>query len=205
MIRRVVILPLVALVPMRLGAQGAAPVGDSTVSAATPPAVVAVDVRQSWTSDRRPLRLGDILTIVVDESALASEQSSEVARNNRTMKGSLDSPVAPEDFRSLGIGLNRQSDNTGQARRAGSLIAVVSVRVVAVDPNGVANIEGTKLVTIDGRNQELRITGLVRSEDVTQQNTILSSRIANGEIFYKGKKIGAKSGIIGKLVGLLWP
>jgi flagellar L-ring protein precursor FlgH len=168
-------------------------------------AVASVDVRQSWTSDRRPLRLGDILTIVVDESALASEQSSEVARSNRNQEGRIDAEMAPDDFRSVGFGLNASSDNTGRTQRGGSLAAVISVRVISVDPNGVATIEGTKLVTIDGRDQELRITGLVRSEDVTQQNTILSSRIASAEIFYKGKKISPKKGIIGKILGLLWP
>lgn len=198
-----------SLVPLLLGAQapaGQSPPPDSTRAASPPPQVVAaVDVRQSWTSDRRPLRLGDILTIVVDESALASEQSSEVARSDRSQKATLDGAMAPADLRSLGIGLDATSNNTGTTRRAGSLVAVVSVRVIEVDPNGVAKVEGTKVVTVDGRDQELRISGLVRSEDVSQQNTILSSRIANGEIFYKGKKISPRKGIIGKLVGLLWP
>lgn len=161
--------------------------------------------RQSWTSDRRPLRVGDILTIVVDERALASERASDVARSDRNQRASLDAKMAPEDLESLGIGYSAASDQTGRRERSGSLIAVVSVRVMSVDDAGIATIEGTKLVNIDGRRQELRITGVVRSEDVTQQNTVLSSRIANGEIFYLGKKIGPKTGILGKLLGLLWP
>ncbi len=181
----------------------AAPADSLTPGAAV--AVAAVDVRQSWTSDRRPLRLGDILTIVIDESALASEQASEVARSNRSQDARIDADMAPDDFRKIGFGLNSSSDNTGRLQRGGSLDAVLSVRVVSVDPNGVATIEGRKMVTIDGRDQELRITGLVRSEDVTQQNTILSSRIADADIFYKGKKISPKKGIIGKILGLLWP
>ncbi|HET9064820.1 MAG TPA: flagellar basal body L-ring protein FlgH [Gemmatimonadales bacterium] len=194
------------LLPLSLAAQApATPATPDSTAASAPPVVVAVDVRQSWTSDRRPLRLGDILTIVVDESALASEQASEVARSDRNQKASLDGAPFPADLRSLGMGLNSSSNNTGTTRRAGSLLAVVSVQVVSVDPNGVAKVEGTKLVTVDGRDQELRISGLVRSEDVSQQNTILSSRIANGEIFYKGKNISPKKGIFGKLLGLLWP
>lgn len=161
--------------------------------------------RQSWTSDRRPLRVGDILTIVVDERALASERTSDVARGNRNQEAGLDMSFAPEDLRNLGIGYGSQSDYTGKSERSGSLVAVVSVRVSTVDPNGIAAIEGTKLVTIDGRRQELRITGNVRAEDVSQQNTILSSRVADGEIFYRGKKISPKTGILGKLLGLLWP
>jgi len=201
-----VALGAICLLPLSLVGQApGAPTTADTTAASTAPIVVAVDVRQSWTSDRRPLRLGDILTIVVDESALASEQASEVARSDRNQKAGLEGAPFPTDLHSLGMGLNASSNNTGTTRRAGSLLAVVSVQVVSVDPNGVAKVEGTKLVTVDGRDQELRISGLVRSEDVSQQNTILSSRIANGEIFYKGKKISPKKGIIGKLLGLLWP
>lgn len=200
------VLGAICLLPFSLMGQArVVPTTADSAAVATEPVVVAVDVRQSWTSDRRPLRLGDILTIVVDESALASEQSSEVARSDRNQKAGLEGAPFPADLRSLGMGLNSSSNNTGTTRRAGSLLAVVSVRVVSVDPNGVALVEGTKLVTVDGRDQELRISGLVRSEDVSQQNTILSSRIANGEIFYKGKKISPKKGIFGKLLGLLWP
>lgn len=193
---------VVAALTLPLGAQAPAQAqADSgAVLAATLPAA-----RQSWTSDRRPLRVGDILTIVVDERALATERASDVARADRNQRATLDAEMAPEDLQSLGIGLSSNSDNTGRRERSGSLIAVVSVRVLTVDETGIATVEGTKLVTIDGRRQELRITGVVRSEDVTQQNTVLSSRIANGEIFYLGKKINPKTGIIGKLLGLLWP
>ena len=149
----------VAALALPLGAQAPAQADRGAVLAATLPAA-----RQSWTSDRRPLRVGDILTIVVDERALATERASDVARADRNQRATLDAEMA-----------------------------------------GIATVEGTKLVTIDGRRQELRITGVVRSEDVTQQNTVLSSRIANGEIFYLGKKINPKTGIIGKLLGLLWP
>lgn len=177
---------------------------DAPDTAAVPVTAMPVP-RQSWTSDRRPLRAGDILTIVVDERAVAAERSSDVARADRSQRARLDVEMAPEDFRDLGIGLASQSDNTGRSERSGSLLAVVSVQVMSVAPSGIAAVEGTKLVTIDGRRQELRITGNVRSEDVSQQNTVLSSRIANGEIFYRGKKMNPKTGIIGKLLGLLWP
>lgn len=162
-------------------------------------------VRQSWTSDRRPLRVGDILTVVVDERALATERASDVARSDRNQRASLSAKFAPEDLEALGIGYGASSDQTGRRERSGSLIAVVSVRVLTVDQAGLATVEGNKLVTIDGRRQELRITGVVRSEDVSQQNTVLSSRIADGEIYYLGKKIGPKTGILGKLLGFLWP
>ena len=66
-------------------------------------------------------------------------------------------------------------------------------------------VDGGKLVTVDGRKQEVRLGGLVRPEDVTAGNAVLSSRIADASISYKGKNIDPKTGLFGKILGLLWP
>ena len=46
---------------------------------------------------------------------------------------------------------------------------------------------------------------MIRTEDVTCSNTVLSSRIAEAVITYKGKKIGPRTGILGKILAILWP
>jgi hypothetical protein len=46
---------------------------------------------------------------------------------------------------------------------------------------------------------------MVRSEDVSSNNAVASSRVANAEITYKGKKLGPSTGIFGKILGILWP
>ncbi len=58
---------------------------------------------------------------------------------------------------------------------------------------------------MDGRKQEVTVTGLVRTEDVGASNTIASSRIANATILYKGKSISPATGIFGKILAILWP
>ncbi len=162
-------------------------------------------LRDSWTADRRGVRVGDLLTVIVGEDISANERTSHVARNNRSQGGSISSDFAPEDLRAFGIGYNARSDQTGQAGRRGELDAVLTVRVAAIEPSGVIRIEGTKTLTVDGRNQEVAVAGLVRPEDISPTNTIASARIADATISYKGKKIGPKTGLIGKLVGALWP
>lgn len=101
--------------------------------------------------------------------------------------------------------MDASSDQQGVANRSGGLSASVTVRVTAIDANGNAKIEGHKLVTVDGRKQEIILTGVVRPEDVSSANVVLSSRIADAEIMYKGKKISPKQGIFGKLIGIFWP
>lgn len=176
--------------------------GGTPPDSAARPVAVAAAPRQSWLSDRLPLRVGDLITIVVDESTDSRERSSNVARSVRSQEATIASDPADAD---VGIGYGARSDNTGTVNRSGQLSGVLSVRVVAMEPGGLARIEGRKVVTLDGRTQELMITGVIRSEDVTAGNTIYSSRIADAVLTYKGKKIGPSTGIIGKILGLLWP
>ena len=74
-----------------------------------------------------------------------------------------------------------------------------------VTAGGVATIQGAKNVTVDGRAQLVEVRGLVRAEDISSANTIPSSRIADAVITYKGKKIAPRSGILGKILSILWP
>jgi flagellar L-ring protein precursor FlgH len=166
--------------------------------------------RASWLSDRLPLQIGDILTIVVDEQTAASERVSQVATSDREQSATASatlstSPLSGSGSGGFGTGLGANSRDIGEAGRQGDLAAVLSVRVMEIETNGVMRIEGTKEVSVDGRKQEIRLAGYVRSEDVLSNNLILSSRIAEATISYDGKKIGPKKGIIGKILSIFWP
>ena len=175
-------------------------------AAAAPPSVS----RASWLSDRLPLQVGAILTIVVDEQTAASERVSQVATSDRDQSATASasvstSPLSGSGSAGFGTGLGANSRDIGEAGRRGDLTAVLSVRVMEIEPNGVMRIEGTKEVSVDGRKQEIRLAGYVRSEDVLSDNLILSTRIAEATISYDGKKIGPKKGIIGKILSIFWP
>ncbi len=163
-------------------------------------------VRLSWTSDRRPVKVGDIITVIVDERTTASERATTRAQNTRSQGGDLSlgfsSPATEKDF---AIGYNGKSDQSSVADRRGGLSTALSVRVTAVEAGGVARIEGRRMVTIDGRKQEIVLNGMIRAEDVSANNVVISSRIADATIAYKGKTIGPKTGIFGKIFGMLWP
>lgn len=190
-------------------------VAQQQAAAPPPPAATAADsaaakslranMRANWLTDRRPLKVGDILALVVDEQATAREATTNTAKSTRDQSGAWDMESAPSILKSLGISYAAHSDQGGVANRSGGLSTVLSVRVMAIEPGGVARIEGRKLLAIDGRKQEVTVSGVIRPEDVSAGNTILSSRIADASISYKGKKISPKTGIIGKILGMLWP
>ncbi|MBK6421127.1 MAG: flagellar basal body L-ring protein FlgH [Gemmatimonadetes bacterium] len=210
---RAAVLPLALLGGAAgLGAQ-AAPAAPSTAQPAPAgaPAVQAAPVaaRAGWFSDKRPLMVGDIVTIVVDETVNASERQSQNAVSNRKQEMGLnlnvgtDLAIGPQ--KGFQSGVNNNSRNTADAGRQGDLTAVISVRVVSIEPSGIAHLKGEKTVGVDGRNQVIQVEGVVRPEDVSSQNTVPSSRIAESVISYKGKKIGPAKGILGSILSIFWP
>lgn len=203
------VIAAVALAVLAGSARGQ--VADSTARAApdSTARTRSLPTRASWLSDRFPLHVGDILTVVVDEQTSARERVSNVAVGNRGQKASLNAGVAsdprigPEKI--FATRLDSDSRDVGEANRLGDLSAVLSVRVVTIAPDGVAQIRGSKNLSVDGRTQEITVEGFVRPDDVRANNTVLSGAIANASITYKGKKLAPKTGLLGKLLGVLWP
>jgi flagellar L-ring protein precursor FlgH len=193
--------PLAAQTPGTTPPDSARPV--QAASKAAPP------IRAAWLSDRLPLRVGDLLTVVVDEQTAASERVSTNATADRAQRArlgiSVDSAVRLGPAKDFSTAHNSSSRDVGESGREGELTAVLSVRVVDIDASGVATIEGSKSVTVDGRLQQVKLKGVVRPEDVSAANLVSSTRIADAVITYKGKKIGPRTGILGKILSILWP
>jgi flagellar basal body L-ring protein FlgH len=51
----------------------------------------------------------------------------------------------------------------------------------------------------------MKLTGLVRPQDVSPQNVVLSSRIAGASISYNGNTMAAKRGLLGRILAIIWP
>ncbi len=165
--------------------------------------------RASWLSDRVPLRVGDLVTVIVDEQTAANEHVSSIATGNRSSRADLNAGVGTDarvgPAKSFGTGINSNSRDVGDAGRTADFTAVLTARVLAIAPNGVAKISGSKHVNVDGRAQEVTLTGSIRTADVDARNQVRSDRVADVELTYKGKKIAPRTGFLGSLLGKLWP
>lgn len=168
----------------------------------------AVPGRQSWLSDRRDFHLGDIVTVLVDEYTLTSLDKEVNATDNRqrTLGLGISTPTSNKAF---GINSNNsnQSQNTGLDARTNRLTTDMSARVVAIGPNGVMQLKGTKMIKVEESKVNLTLTGWVRVQDVAPDNSIQSFRMADANLDYQAEgPLGkAKSGIIGRLLGAFWP
>lgn len=192
-------------VATRAGASGLAAQTAQTTPTLTS---TAVSGRQSWLSDRRDFHLGDIVTVLVDEYTLTSLDKEVNATENRQRNLGL-GIATPTSNKTFGVNSNNnnQSQNSGLDARTNRLTTDMSARVVAIAPNGVMQLKGSKIIKVEDSKVNLVLTGWVRVQDVAPDNSVQSFRMADADLDYQAEgPLGkAKSGIIGRLIGAFWP
>ncbi|MGC4072517.1 MAG: flagellar basal body L-ring protein FlgH [Nibricoccus sp.] len=145
---------------------------------------------RSMYADRKATRVGDIVTVVVSETA--ATQSSQSKKTNKD--GSLNASVSSFLFPSSRLGTHNGElpatsmtgsssfSGGGQVANSQSLSARAAVLVSEVLPNGNLVIEGVRVVTFSGETQYIVLHGVIRPDDITSANTILSTNIADVRI-----------------------
>jgi flagellar L-ring protein precursor FlgH len=140
-----------------------------------------------FASDRRAARVGDILTVQFVERFQASKSQS--ASGSRANDYALNMPdILPLglDNGALTSGTDQSYQGRGQAQQSNSLTGRLSVQVVRVLPGGMLEVMGQKRLTLNQGNEYVRLTGVVRPEDISSDNVVQSDRIAHAMIKYVG-------------------
>ncbi|MDD2890395.1 MAG: flagellar basal body L-ring protein FlgH, partial [bacterium] len=104
----------------------------------------------------------------------------------------------------ISAGISTKNDHNGRGRniKEDKLIAYITATVTEVMPNGNLKIEGEKKINLNQDAQTIKVSGVVRAEDIETDNYINSNRLANAKIEYKGKGAvdsGQKRGFFMKL------
>ena len=86
----------------------------------------------------------------------------------------------------LNAGTTRSFSGSGNAAQSNSLTGFLTVMVTRVFDNGNMEIAGQKKLRLNNGDEYVRLTGLIRPEDITANNVVLSNRIADAEIIYVG-------------------
>lgn len=153
-------------------------------------------------SDRRATSVGDLITVVVYQSA----SSHDVEQRSQSKKSNLGGNVQGGSFaQSGGVSLSGGYDGRGETRRTSEFVAQLSVAVDAVLPNGDLLVSGHQRLKVNGEMTDIAVRGRIRSADIDADNRILSTKIADAEIDYDGKGFvtrSARPGLIGKLFDL---
>jgi len=135
-------------------------------------------------ADRRAHQVGDTLTVIVTETATATASANTDAGSGMQLGASTQTRNASHQY---GLGLSGEDGGQGNTTRAGSLQAQIAVRVVSIGDDGMLRIHGEQTMVINGEKQQFVLTGLVRPEDISSGNTILSNRISEADIQFTGK------------------
>ena len=144
-------------------------------------------------SDKKAVRVGDIITVMLNESTQASKsaktesgKATDIALNPLVGLGGKNVNIGGQ---SIKLGLKSDSSYKGDAKsnQSNSLSGNISVNVMRVLPNGNLMIRGEKWLTLNTGEEFIRLEGVVRASDVAADNTVKSNRIANARIQYSGK------------------
>ncbi|MES2626062.1 MAG: flagellar basal body L-ring protein FlgH [Pseudomonadota bacterium] len=160
--------------------------------------------------DIKARRVGDIVTVRLIEQN--SAQKSADTNLNKSTSISVDPPsIGGETYPEVGIGLGSGNTFSGESgsSQSNSLNASIAVTVRAVLPGGNLLIEGEKWMQINQGKEFIKLRGIVRTRDISQANTILSTQVADAHISYSGTGATEDANAVGWMARVLfspiWP
>ena len=135
-------------------------------------------------TDHRAHAVGDLLTILIYESA--SSSTSADTDTNKSLD--VNASARFDDSRHAGeLAIANNYAGGGSITRSGRLVASVSVTIQSVLPNGELDVKGEQEIEFNDEYQYILVEGRVRPEDIRTDNSVLSTRVADAKIKYVGE------------------
>ena len=145
--------------------------------------------------DIKARRVGDILTIVLEERTNAEKKADTAIDKSSDssigVNGTLNDTAIPTTKAALNSG--HKFETTGDSKQSNKLEGRVTVTVAQVLPNGNLVVQGEKWITINQGEEFIRIRGIVRPLDIGPDNTVSSTKVADAQIYYSGKGTMARA------------
>jgi len=177
-------------------------------------------------ADKKDLQIGDILQVNIEESLTNDSKNTKALskKNSTSLGGGIFAATkgvtlgngATKTVRhlndNLGIGFNSTTANSfngsATSKNSEKFETVISVIITDIYKNGNYFIKGSKELLINNQKQTIAISGVIRPYDISPDNTVLSSQIANLKVLYK--KDGDETDTLQKswgtkLIETIWP
>ena len=178
----------------------------------------SAEVRLSLFADKKGHAVGDIITVVVQESSTTKKDSNTKTAKKSSLDAGIDSflfaPGASKFMTKGGklpamkMASNTEFDGGGQIDNSASIVARFGVTVVDVLPNGNLIVEGRRLTSFSQESQTVILRGTVRQYDITPNNTVFSYSLADVSIKFTDSGAisnSQKKGWFGKAWDVLTP
>lgn len=190
-----VALVLLALSPSTIAKPGPAPDAFASTTPVTTPepqangAIFQDNGYAPLTSGNRAAAVGDIVTIQLVERLSASKSNSASTGRNGSvgLTPPATGPLGLFSASDVNMGGNQSFKGKGEAAQSSNLSGEISVTIAAVYPNGTMQVKGEKLLTLNRGEDKVQFSGLIRAVDISADNRVLSSRVADATIRYSGK------------------
>ena len=166
--------------------------------------------------DNRARRVGDLLTVAVKESTGAKNNEERKLNKDTAVSGKFNFAGKTTGTGSKSVSADVSANQSSDRKFQGSaeyesdrrLLDQMTVTVIDVLPNGNLVIEGYRDRVISNENRLLRMSGIVRPNDIDSGNIIESRFIANFKISLDGA--GAETqftnqGWLGRATNKVWP
>ena len=165
---------------------------------------------RSLYADVRASQVGDIITLIINENTSSSNENN--AETNKQSDVSISNAAGTGSLKFIpGFGLESANQNrfqgSAQVTSETQLSTRISTRIAKVLENGYFMIEGVRQIETNGEKTALNVTGIVRPADLTNANTILSSQVAELQVFLTGKGVstdGHRPGIFTRILNWIF-
>ena len=177
--------------------------------------------------DLRARQVGDLVTVNIVESSKANKKANTKTSRESSIDGGINNVLGWEDkikyLSSMGnkkagrafdneqmfkASLKNDYTGSGETSRDETMTASITARVIDVTPDGNLLIRGTREVKVNNETQFITLTGFIRPEDISPDNTVLSSYIADAKIAYSGSgpvSDKQRPGWLMRVVDFVWP
>lgn len=165
---------------------------------AAPPSVSMGSIYQAQASsfifeDLKAKRIGDILTIVLSEKTNATKKASTSTKKENDID--LGTPTVfgrgvtlnGTNVLSASVDTNKEFTGEGDSEQSNALNGTISVTVAEVYPNGNLFVKGQKRILLNQGDEYIQISGIVRPMDISVNNSIPSTLLADARIVYSGE------------------
>ncbi len=150
--------------------------------------IMQENLHNSLFSDLKANKVGDAITILVVESSQASNNAEKSTGRNSNLgfglSGSFGNTSKNGD---ASIKSNNDFKGSGSTKASGMISTKVSATIDSVLNNGNMHIKGSRKIIINGEEQTIKISGIVRPSDIMTDNSVLSYNISEAEIVISGK------------------
>jgi flagellar L-ring protein FlgH len=156
-------------------------------------------------SDHRATQVGDLVYVTFDFADTSSHVNDYSSSKSASMSGGGGTGIFGLPLLRLNNSISGQTASSIAQTASGSdaFISTMMATVTGVLPSGALQISGDQGITINGRQQTLHITGIIRPEDIDNTDTVTASHVANVQASFKGDDQKNK-GLLARIISWLF-